>query len=126
MRFIPDLKFDRMPCSYVGTGCAYEKICGKEFLGPFPEGLKRNGYLTLKDENRYLRSILDVEKEVYFKRGERIRLEAFLKQNDKKCCICVFGHFLYADGHDYWSFFDNDQDEIVCIWYLKGVLPNDF
>jgi hypothetical protein len=118
MRWIPDYKFYGLPCSYVGTACAYENITGKSFPGPFPIGLKADGYLSLDNENRYIRKLLPVIKKEYYKRGERPLLKDFLKDNKGKCCICVYGHFLYADGGDYWSFFDNENDEVVCIWYI--------
>lgn len=119
MRFEPHPKFNGYPCSYVGTGCAYENIYGEQFPHPLPPGLKGDGYATLETENKYLRSIMPVRKKQYFKRGERPLLKDFLKENKEPCCICVYGHFLYACGQDYWSFFDNDNDEIVCIWYIK-------
>ena len=119
MRYIPDAKYSGYPCSYVGTGCAYEDQTGKEFDQPLPEALRSDGYLSLDAENKYIRSVLPVKKKQYFKRGERPILKAWLAQNKYPCCICVYGHFIYAKGEDYWSFFDNDDDEIVCIWYLK-------
>jgi hypothetical protein len=119
MRIIPDLKYDGLPCSYVGTGCAYEDYFKKPFNEKLPDGLKSNGYLSLNSANKYLRSLLPVRKRVYFKGGTRPLLKDFLRDNKEKCCICVYGHFIYANGNDYWSFFENGDDEIVCIWYLK-------
>lgn len=119
MRFEPHPKYHGHPCSYVGTGCAYEDVYGKPFDKPLPPGLKDDGYATLETENKYLRSIIPVRKKQYFRKGERPILKNFLLQNSERCCICVYGHFIYANEHDYWSYFNNDNDEIVCIWYLK-------
>lgn len=47
MRYTPSDKYNGLPCSYVGTGCAYENITGELFPLPFPEGLEDNGYLSL-------------------------------------------------------------------------------
>jgi hypothetical protein len=118
MRIEPGEKYYGMPCSYVGTGCAYEDIVRQTFIAPLPENVREDGYLTLEAENRYLRSILHVRKKVYFKRGERPKLRDFLKDNKEKCCVCVLGHFVYVNGCDYWSFFNNEDDAVVCIWYL--------
>lgn len=119
MRLIPDSRFAGMPCSYTGTATAYGKTTGKVFVHPFPEGLKKDGWLTLDDENKYIRKYLSIRKKQYFKRGERVKLRDFLESNSEKCCICVLGHFLYADGKDYWSFFNNDNDDVVCVWYIR-------
>ena len=119
MRIVPNKKYDGFPCSYVGTGCACERITGKPFDAPLPDGLKNDGYLSLDLANKFLRAHLPVSRKVYFKRTERITLGEFLKNNEQKCCICVLGHFLYAEGHDYWSFFENEDDPVVCVWYLQ-------
>ena len=119
MRIIPDKKFLHKPCSYVGTGCAYEDIYNKPFNAPLPEGLQPDGYLSLNDENKYIRGLLEVDKKIYYNRVNRVPLKFFLKDNDKRACVCVYGHFIYVNGHDYWSFFDNEDDLVVCIWYLK-------
>lgn len=118
MRIIPVDKYRGLPCSYVGTGCAYEDITKKEFDVDLPDSLKSDGYMTLEGENKFLRQFLPVKKKVYYKRSERILLRDFLRSNTDCCCICVLGHFIYAKGGDYWSFFNNDNDPVVCVWYL--------
>lgn len=82
-------------------------------------GLKEDGYLTLDNMNRYIRKNLPVIKKDYYKRGERPLLKELLKDNKKKAIICVRGHYVYADQDRYYSFFDNDEDEVICIWWLK-------
>ena len=119
MRMIPNEKYLGFPCSYVGTGCAYEDITKKDFSPMLPEGLREDGYLTLEGENKFLRMFLPIEKKVYFRRSERITLKEFLSTNEKKCAVCVYGHFVYVDGKDYYSFFDNDFDKVVCVWYIR-------
>lgn len=119
MRQNPLEKYMGMPCSYVAAGCAYENIEKRPFTRPLPETLRPDGYLTLKEMNRYIRFVLPIRKKEVFKRGERLKLRDFLAKNSKKCCICVKGHFLYANGPDYWSFFPADDDDVVCVWYIR-------
>ena len=120
MRITPPVKYDGLPCSYVGVGCAYEDINKTNFTEPLPEGLRSDGWLKLEDMNRYIRHHLSIKKSVYYKRNKRITLRKFLATNTAKACVCVYGHFIYVNGNDYWSFFDNDFDKIVCIWYIKS------
>ncbi len=119
MRIEPNAKYQGLPCSFVGVGCAYEDIKHMCFCTAMPEGIKEDGYLTLDSANRFIRQFLSVKKKVYYKRDIRIPLKEFLNQNTEKCCICVLGHFIYVSGSDYWSFFDNEDDPVVCVWYLK-------
>ena len=119
MRIEPKHKYHNLPCSYVGTGCAYEDITKKEFTNALPKDLRTDGYLTLDGANKYLRSIFKVRKKIYYKRTERITLGEFLLKNKERCCVLVLGHFIYVNGENYWSFFDNENDMVVCIWYLE-------
>jgi len=119
MRKDPSQKYRGLPCSYVGTGTAYEEIYGKEFVMPLPQGLREDGWLTLENINRFFRSVIPVRKKQYFRRNERPVLRDFLAENTEKCGVCVYGHFIYVDGKDYWSFFDNEEDPVVCVWFVK-------
>lgn len=118
MRIEPLRKFYCFPCSYVGVGCAYEDIYKEDFKALLPEELKSSGYLSLDDANRFIRKHLKVRKKVYYRRKDRFTLKEFLENNSERCCICVLGHFIYVNGKDYWSYYDNDDDPVVCIWYL--------
>ncbi len=123
MRIIPDEKYEEQPCAYVGTGCAYENIYNKPFTEPLPPNLGEDGWSTLENTNRYIRNIFNgpakIRKKVYFKRCDRITLREFLENNTEKCLVCVYGHFIYVNGKDYWSFYDNDNFKVVCVWYIK-------
>ena len=118
MRIEPDNKYCGYPCSMVGTGTAYEYITGNNFNFESPEGIYDDGYLPLENENRYIRKYLKVKKRQYFKRNERFPLSKFLQDYKGAACVCVYGHFLFADNGDYYSFFNNDDDPVVCIWFL--------
>ena len=119
MRITPINKYRGLPCSYVGIGCAYEDFYNKPFTISMFENLKDDGWATLENTNKYVRSLLPIKKKVYFKRNERIKLKEFLSENTEKCLVCVYGHFIYVNGKDYWSFFENENDKIVCIWYIR-------
>jgi len=119
MRIEPDIKYQNLPCSYVATGCAYEDYFEKDFFEIIPDGLRNDGYLNLDNANKYIRKHLPVKKKQYFKRSERITLREFLSNNTARCCVCVYGHFIYVNQKDYWSFFENEDDLVVCIWFLK-------
>ena len=119
MRIRPNRKYKGQPCSYVGTGCAYEDIYGSEFTDPVPDGLREDGWATLRKLNAYVREHLPVQKQVYYKRNERFKLRDFLKTNKGRAGVCVYGHFIYVKDDTYWSFFVNDNDDVVCIWYIK-------
>ena len=56
---------------------------------------------------------------LYRVRDEMERDPQFLENNKDKCCVCVYGHFIYVDGQDYYSFFENEQDPVVCVWYIR-------
>lgn len=79
MRLIPDSRFAGMPCSYTGTATAYEKTTGKVFAHPFPEGLKRDGWLTLNDENKYIRKYLSIRKSSISREESGLNSATFLK-----------------------------------------------
>lgn len=119
MRKEPANKYEGLPCSYVTVGCAYENILDNNLIPDMPDNIRKDGYLTLYDANRYFRDMLPVCKRVRFKKDERPLLKDFLAANSEKCCICVLGHFVYANADTYWSFFDNDNDEVVNVWYIK-------
>lgn len=116
-RITPKFIYHGLPCSLVAVGCATGEKNGK-IIGN-AKGLKNNGYLSLDDMNRYIRSILPVQKKVYYKRTERPSLKDFLKNNNKRAIICLLGHYIYVEGENYWSFFDNAEDLVVCVWWLK-------
>lgn len=119
MRLAPDEKYRSLPCSYTAVGCAYEDITGKKFSAEMPAGLKTSGYLTLEAENKFIRKHLPVSKKQYFPRSDRVTLREFLNSNSGCCVICVTGHYLYARGAHYMSFYHNEGDSVVCAWHIK-------
>lgn len=122
MRIAPLSKFVGLPCSYVTVGTAFEDYFSRSFDVEFASvanEVKNDGYLTLDVMTRFIRTYLPVRKKLYFRRDDRIKLVDLLSINGYRACVCVRGHFVYVCGHDYYSFFDNEQDDVICIWYLE-------
>lgn len=99
------------PCSIVGIGCA----TGQHIT--FPTSYD-NGYMTLRDMNKIIRQNCSVKKRIDYKRGERPLLKDL--HIEGKALVCVYGHFIYIENENYWSFFDNENDEVVSVWILRG------
>lgn len=120
MRIIPDEKYEGIPCSQVAIDCAYEATFSKELPYTVEVNLSNEeGYATLDAVNKAIRILMPVKKKSYFKRTERNSLKEFLKNNKEKCIVCVLGHYVFVDGEDYYSFFENEEDVVVCVWYLN-------
>lgn len=105
------------PCSVVAVASA---------LGRLPDGtpeylqkLKADGYATLQIANRFIRDNLPVKKRTDYKRGQRPKLKDL--HLDGQALVCVYGHMIYLDHESYWSFFANEEDDVVTVWLLKEV-----
>ena len=103
------------PCSICAVACA---------IGHLPMGisdylaqLKSDGYATLNVANRFIRTHLDIKKRTNYKRGQRPKLKDL--HLDGKAVVCVYGHLVYVDHEDYWSFFENENDYVVAVWEIK-------
>lgn len=111
-RISPNEALRGVPCSIVAVSCAtgVEKAHGGIQL-------KSGGYATLAEMNKYVRSHLQVKRQVKYRRGERPKLKDLHLQG--RGIVCVLGHYLYLDGETYYSFFKNSEDDVVCVWILK-------
>ena len=114
-RIDPDSSLWGLPCSICAVASA---------LGYIPEGteeykknLKDDGYATLNAANRYIRDNLDIAKRTDYKRGQRPMLKNL--HLDGKAVVCVYGHLIFVDHESYWSFFENEDDDVVAVWRLK-------
>ena len=116
-RIVPDEVYRNVPCSIVSVGCAVGKDDTRVLANA--KGLKDDGYLTLDSMNKYIRSLIPVQKKEVFRKGERLLLRDFLRGNKRKAIVCVLGHYVYVEGESYYSFFENDSDEVVCVWWIK-------
>ena len=119
-RIEPAAVYSRLPCSMVALGCAMGLTDREALFALKPPGLKPDGYLSLKNMNSLIRANVSVERVAYFKREERMELRDFAHENEgKKAIICLLGHYVYFDGHNYHSFYWNGSDPVVQVWYLK-------
>ncbi|MBR5178950.1 MAG: hypothetical protein IKW90_09165 [Lachnospiraceae bacterium] len=123
-RLSPAPVFHSLPCSIVSVGCALGFSRDKTIEKAEEIGLKDDGYLTLENMNKFIRSLLSVQKKEYYKRGTRPLLEEFLRGNKKRAVVCLLGHYVYVDKENYYSFFQNERDEVVCVWWLKNESNN--
>ena len=107
----PGKALQGVPCSIVAVRCAMGDAVGA------PD-LRDDGYATLDEANKYIRAKLKVKKRVYYRRLERPRLKDL--HLDGRAIVCVLGHYLYLDHETYYSFFNNEDDQVVTVWVLEG------
>lgn len=120
-RIEPSSIYNFKPCSMVAVGCAVGCTDEDALNSLKSASLHSDGYLSLKGMESLIKANLSVEKSVYYKRGERPVLRDFAHANEgRKAIVCLLGHYVYFDGHDYYSFFKNGGDQVVKVWYLKG------
>lgn len=111
-QILPEDYLSGFPCTIVSISTALGKLTIPEDIS-----FRNDGYLTLCKMNKFIRTYLPVRKRVDHRRGQRPKLKDMIF--DGKAIVCVYGHCIYVDGENYYSFFDNSEDEIVAIWYLK-------
>lgn len=118
-RIEPSEVYRGLPCSIVSAGCALGYATLGEISRLVAPGLRSDGYLSLRGMDGLLRANMGVKKAVTFKRGERPVLRDFAHANEgHRAVICLLGHFVYFDGHNYYSYFKNGGDEVVKAWFL--------
>lgn len=118
-RILPDDIYRGLPCSTVAVGTALGIKAQDALSGLVSASLHSDGYLTLNDMNRLVRANMPVQRRRDFKRGLRPTLAEYVHEYRRRAIVCVRGHYLYTDGKNYFSFFYNGQDEVVCVWELK-------
>lgn len=118
-RIIPDKIYEGLPCSMVAVGCAMGLTEKKDIVALKPSGLHPDGYLPLDGLNRLVRSQLRVIRTEYYKRVERPALSDWAHEHiGQRAVICLLGHYIYFNGYDYFSYFENDDDPVVKVWYI--------
>jgi hypothetical protein len=126
---IPAEQYEYTPCTIVACGCALDFFRKTKF-GQSKFDVDRmagdlqyhdDGYLSLQGTNKLVRSLFKVRRGGYhyFKRGERPKLSEYDFGSDS-AIVMVYGHCIFVDKQDYYSFFDNENDNIVAIWVLEG------
>lgn len=122
-RITPDSFYEGLPCSVVSIGCAMEKLQGKfsyDKIKTFSEAASANGnYATLKSVGEQVRKFFNVKRYTYYPKADRKRLrELCLQKGGIRGIVCVYGHFIFCDNYDYYSFFNNDYDYVVAVWEI--------
>ena len=119
-QIIPGAIYDDLPCSVVAVGTAMGVKDARDLKQLVSGNLHDDGYLSLDGMNELLRANLEVKRTLYYKRGSRPSLLRFASEHrGQKAVICLLGHFIYYDGENYHSFFDNANDAVVKVWLLK-------
>lgn len=126
---IIDSLFDNVPCAIVSWFTACFSFTNTYFVLGFYEGVNgenypcdKEGYCNLKNANRCIRLLFKVKKYTYYKRSERFKLKDL--KIDGINIICVNGHYISTNYKEYYSFFDNSNDEVIAIWQLDGIDDN--
>ena len=118
-RIIPKSFYEGLPCSVVSIGCASETLRGRfdyDKIKAFSEQASANdNYATLRSVNEQVRKFFNVKKYTYYTRADRKTLKEFQFEN---AIVCVYGHFLYTHGDEYYSYFDNENDKVVAVWEI--------
>ena len=118
-RITTDDIYKGLPCSVVSVGCALGIDDIFRLSDLFSGDLHEDGYLSLDGMNRLIRANMGVKKAESYRRGERPALRDWAHEHTgQRAIICLLGHFIYFDGRDYHSFFENDDDPVVKVWYL--------
>lgn len=79
--------------------------------------LKNGAYATLASANKWIRENVVVKKRTNYKRGERPKLKDL--HLDGLAIVCVLGHYIFLDHETYYSFFENEEDDVVTVWELE-------
>lgn len=120
MKITPSERFYNTPCSMVALYYAYKNIYNQRIAVEEIIRTRPDGYLALAKMNNYINMFFKVKKAQQYGKDKRFSLSEFLKTNDKKCMVCVLGHYIYVDGKNYFSFFDNEKDKVVKVWYVEA------
>jgi hypothetical protein len=131
---VPSELYDSIPCTMVANICSLIGAvpAKNDFDACFLKcrgiaetlGYHSDGYLSLKEENRFIRSIQKVAKYTYYKRSERFPLSALperhaTRKKPLRAVVMVLGHCIYVHDGMYDSFFDNCEDDVVAVWELE-------
>lgn len=117
-QIFPPRIYEELPCSVVAVGCALGIADSEGLKALVSPDIHSDGYLSLKGMNALVRANLPVQRFKKFKRGDRPMLWEYILPSHRPAIVCVEGHFIYTDGSDYWSFFQNANDRVVAAWEL--------
>lgn len=107
-----------LPCSQIALMCAAEDMVVP--LTVQPPKVDKVGYCRLQDMNQVIRKVFPQARFIYVNRAFRNTLSHLIAGHQGiKMIICVQGHFIYFNGSDYYSYFNNDNDTVIAIWMLS-------
>ncbi|MBQ6129722.1 MAG: hypothetical protein IJI51_08690 [Lachnospiraceae bacterium] len=115
-RIDPQNSLKELPCSVCAVASALDGVLPED-TDFYISKLKDNGYASLTLANAYICNHLKVKRRDSFKRGLRPKLKNL--HFGGRAIVCVYGHYIYLDHEDYWSFYNNEDDEVVAVWELK-------
>ena len=123
-RIEPSNIYHNKPCSIVALGCAMHTTDKEKIRDIFDDARKGvygsklhdDGYLSLSGMNSLIRCNMKVIRRTDFKRGSRPSLRELCYGFSGKAIVCLLGHFVYVEDGDYYSFFANDNDQVVAMW----------
>lgn len=120
-----DTLFNDVPCIIVSLLTAtfsfektYPMLRTREEFNSNNHLHHKDSYCTLKEANRVIRALFDVNKYIYYKRSERKKLKDLELEGIN--IICCKGHYISTNDNEYYSFFNNDNDEVIAIWKLNN------
>jgi len=106
---------EKFPCSILALGLAISKA--KLKVDEVGIKVDKNGYCQLRNIDDAIRIHFKVEQYRYYREFTRRKLSDFI-EFPGQYIVCVKGHYIYVDGSNYYSFFDNDEDMVVAYWKL--------
>lgn len=115
------------PCSVVALNCAlryFGRINGNECdtLTEYVSYRESDGYCSLANMKKAVKSLFPKSKFIYFKGNERDTLDEvqgfYGGFSNRQAIVCVLGHYIFLNGHDYYSYFFNNEDKVVAIWFI--------
>ena len=121
MQITPNERFSGKPCSMIALYYAYRQIYKQNIAVEEIVRTRPDGYLALSKMNMYINLLFHVKKAKQYGSSKRFALKEFIQSNDKQCIVCVLGHYIFVDGKNYFSFFNNDYSKVVKIWELDKI-----
>lgn len=106
---------EKFPCSILALGLAIAQA--KLKVDEIGIKVDKSGYCQLRNIDEAIKIHFKVEQYRYYRDNARKKLGEFI-EFPGQYIVCVKGHYIYVDGENYYSFFDNSEDMVVAYWKL--------
>ena len=116
-------QLENYPCSILALGLALKDL-NVPVKGDLGVTVDKDGYCQLTNMMVAIKRHISVIRYRYIKPGSRKKLKDYTLFPGKYI-VCVKGHYIYVKDTEYYSFFDNSEDEVIAYWLLKGENGND-